>query len=357
MAAKICFILGTRPEAIKLYPVIKVAQQKKIAFFIIHSNQHYDYEMDAIFFKELGLPEAKYNLGIGSGLHGVTTGAMVAGIEPILLKEKPSHVLVQGDTNTVLAGAIAASKLSFIKVCHVEAGLRSYDREMPEEINRVIADHVSDFLFCPTMKAQRIAIGEKIPKRKIFMVGNTIVDAVLGISGRKTGILKNIGEKYGSYVLLTAHRPSNVDNPLNLKAILTGVAEASLGAQKGVVFPAHPRTSVAIKKYKIKIPEGIKMISPVGYADMLTLQKNAYMVLTDSGGIQEEACILKKKCLILRKNTERPETLEVGGSMLLKEITAREITKKFKKLDSKKVGWKNPFGDGKAGIRIISALV
>lgn len=353
---KFCFILGTRPEAIKLYSLIGVVRKAGINFFILHTGQHYDYRMNEIFFKELGLPKPKYYLGVGSGGHGEVTGLMLQKIEPILVKEKPTHVFVQGDTYTVLAGALAAAKIANIKICHVEAGLRSYDREMPEEINRIIVDHISDYLFCPTEKAAQIAVSEKISPSKVFITGNTIVDAVVSISKKKSRILDKLNIKPNKYILLTMHRPSNVDNKKNLREIIGGINRICLNKRVPCIFPVHPRTLAMIKKFKISIPVSITITPPLGYIDLIGLEKASYMIFTDSGGIQEEACILKKKCVILRKNTERPETLDVGGAMLLNRLSSENIVSRFSLLDRKKVQWRNPFGDGRAAEKIISIL-
>lgn len=354
---KFCFILGTRPEVIKLFSLIKVAQKSKIDFFILHTNQHYDEKMDRVFFKELGLPKPKYNLNVGSGSHGKITGAMIGGIEPILMRERPTHVFVQGDTNTVLAGSIAASKLPFITLCHVEAGLRSFDREMPEEINRIVADHASDYLFCPTRASAKLAISEHIESKKVFVVGNTVVDAVKTISRLESKILQKLSVKKNGYLLLTAHRPSNVDNLSNFSAIVHAVEDICSAHNLQCIFPVHPRTKKMMEAFKIKLSAFIATTEPLGYVDLINLEKSAYMILTDSGGIQEEACILKKKCIVLRTNTERPETLTVGGSLLLSKITSEEIISKFNLLNNKRVTWRNPFGGGKSAQKIVSMLM
>jgi UDP-N-acetylglucosamine 2-epimerase (non-hydrolysing) len=353
---KICFILGTRPEIIKLYSLIKYCESKKIKCFVIHTNQHYDKNMDEIFFKELGLKKAKYNLGVGSGNQGDQTGRMLIAIEKVLMKEKPDYVFVQGDTNTVLAGSLVASKMK-IKVCHVEAGLRSYDREMPEEINRIISDHVSDFLFCPTEKQANIVLKEGINKKKIFVTGNTIVDAVLLVSkmsDEKSKVLNKFNLEKEKYFLLTCHRPSNTDNIDNFKSIISSINDICEKEGFKCIFPMHPRLGSKIgfvKKFK-----NIITSDPLGYLDLLKLQKDSSMIFTDSGGIQEESCILKKKCLILRTNTERPETVKVGGAVLLKDISKEEIMKKYILLKNKKVEWYNPFGDGKTARKIFKIL-
>jgi len=341
------FILGTRPEIIKQYPLIIYAQKHKLNYYIIHTNQHYNANMDEIFFKELGLPKANYNLHIGSGTQGDQTGRMLIEIEKVLLKIKPTHVFVQGDTNTVLAGALVSSKLH-IKVCHIEAGLRSYDNDMPEEVNRIISDHISDYLFCPTKKQANILIKEGIDKKKIFITGNTIVDAVHACSKLKNKEIKN--ESF----LLTCHRPSNTDNQKNFEIIIKTINELCEKEKTKCIFPMHPR--LALKKEFVSKFKNILVTEPLGYLELLNLQKHSKTIFTDSGGIKEESCILHKKCVILRLNTERPETIKVGGAMVLKSISKKEILRVYDQLIKKKVNWYNPFGDGKTAEKIFKIL-
>lgn len=354
---KISVIFGTRPEIIKLSPVIRELQNKKINFFIIHTNQHYSYKMDKIFLEELKLPPPKYNLNLNNiQNHGEMTGKMIIEIEKILIKEKPNLVIVQGDTNTTLAGALSASKLG-IKIAHVEAGLRSYDRSMPEEINRVITDHLSNFLFCPTKNQKKILLKEGIDKNKIFVVGNTIVDAVfqnLKIAEQN----KKIVEKYKNknYFLLTLHRPSNVDNKKNLEKIIRALEKVVNIYKTEIIFPIHPRTENNLKKFKINIDKNkIKLVEPIGYLEMLIAEKYAKLILTDSGGLQEEACILKTPCITLRFNTERPETIKVSANILVGN-EEEKIINGAKKMLNKKRNWRNPFGDGKSGEKIVKIL-
>jgi UDP-N-acetylglucosamine 2-epimerase (non-hydrolysing) len=370
---KIGIILGTRPEIIKMSPVIRECEKQNIDYFILHTGQHYSYNLDKVFFQELELPEPKYNLNIGSGSHAEETGKMLIGIEKILLKEEPNIILVEGDTNTVLAGALAASKLhispyracgvmgqSPIKVGHIEAGLRSYDKDMPEEINRVLADHVSDYLFAPTEKARNILLGEGIPENKIFVTGNTIVDAVyqnLEIARGKVDILNldKLNLEKEEYFLITAHRQENVDEKERLKGILDGLELVHNEFGLPIIYPIHPRTQKRINEFGLKNPEGISLIEPLGFLEFLQLEANAELVLTDSGGVQEETCILKVPCVTLRDNTERPETIDVGSNVLA-GTNQEKISNSVKLMLSKERNWMNPFGDGKSGIRIIKIL-
>lgn len=353
---KISIILGTRPEIIKLSPVIRECERVNLNYFIIHTGQHYSYNMDTVFFEDLELPEPKYNLNVGSGTHAEQTGHMLMSIEKILEREKPDIVLVQGDTNTVLAGALTAAKLGII-ISHIEAGLRSYDRQMPEEINRVLADHCSDILFAPTEKSRRILINEGISNMKIFVTGNTIVDAIYQnskISKKKAGILNYLGISKNDYFLATVHRQENVDNKERFRGILRGLQmiEEKLGYR--VVYPIHPRAKKQLEVFNIEV-KNLRLIEPLDYLSFLQLEKNARCVLTDSGGVQEETCVLKVPCVTLRDNTERPETLEVGANMLAGTNPYDIISKTEHMLESKR-DWPNPFGDGRAGERIIQII-
>ncbi len=355
---KLSIILGTRPEIIKMSSIIRECQKRHLNFFILHTNQYYSKNLDRIFFNELKLPQPKYNLNIGSGTHAEQVGKMLIAIEKVLMREKPNIVLVEGDTNTVLAGALAATKLH-IKVGHVEAGLRSYFKEMPEETNRVLTDHCSDFLFAPTKEAKEILLSENIPKKKLFVTGNTIVDAIhqnLKIAKRKSKILKVLNLEKQEYFLLTTHRPENVDKKERLKGILEGLNLIFKKFNLPIIYPIHPRTKKMIKKFKLKIPKGIKSIEPLGYFDFLQLETNAKLVLTDSGGVQEETCILKVPCVTLRDNTERPETLEMGNNVLV-GTNPQKILKFTSKMLNKKRDWKNPFGDGQTSNRIVKILL
>jgi len=354
---KISIILGTRPEIIKMSPVIRELENKGLDYFILHTGQHYSYNLDKIFFEDLELSEPKYNLDVGSGTHAEETGKMLMGIEKVLNEEKPDVVLVEGDTNTVLAGALAATKLH-IKVSHVEAGLRSYDRTMPEEINRVLTDHVSDYLFAPTVKARENLLREGIEEDKIFVTGNTIVDAVyqnLEIARRKVDILKKLNLNLKGYFLVTVHRQENVDVKERLKGILDGLELVYNKFDLPIIYPIHPRTMKRIREFGLEVPKGITAIEPLGFLEFLQLEANAKLVLTDSGGVQEETCILNVPCVTLRDNTERPETLEVGSNVLV-GVNQNKILEGVNTMLIKERDWNNPFGDGKAGERIVGII-
>ncbi|ABR56071.1 UDP-N-acetylglucosamine 2-epimerase [Methanococcus aeolicus Nankai-3] len=387
---KIAIILGTRPEIIKLSSIIRELQNfskenfyscktceanlkhnqsnthkdnKNIEYFIIHTNQHYSKNMDEIFFKELNLPTPKYNLNVGSGTHGEQTAKMIDGIEKILISENPDVVIVQGDTNTVLAGALSASKLH-IKVAHVEAGLRSYDRNMPEETNRVLTDHISNYLFAPTEIAKHNLLKEGINKN-VFVVGNTIVDATIQNIEIAENIYKynnmsiktNINE---DYFLLTLHRAENTDNKERLTNIVNAIIKATEQYNKKIIFPMHPRTEKKLKEYNLfenlQKNSKIEIIEPVGYLEFLLLEKNAKLILTDSGGVQEEACILGAPCITLRDNTERPETIYIGSNILV-NADINKILDGIGVMANKKINGNNPFGDGNSGKAIVKILL
>jgi UDP-N-acetylglucosamine 2-epimerase (non-hydrolysing) len=366
---KHAIILGTRPEIIKMSPVIRECDRLGLDYFILHTGQHYSYNMDKVFFEQLEFPDAKYNLDVGSGSHAEQTAKLLAGIEKVLMKEEPDVVLVEGDTNTVLAGALAAAKLH-IKVVHVEAGLRSYDKSMPEEINRVLIDHCSDYLFAPTEKSRKILISEGIPDNKIFVTGNTIVDAVhqnIKIAKDRANALNDLHLKPKEYFLVTAHRQENVDVKERFEGIINGLERVADEFGLPVVYPIHPRAEKMMNYFGLK-SNGVEFIEPLDYLSFLQLESKAKLVLTDSGGVQEEACILKVPCVTLRDNTERPETLETdsnvlagtnsekvleGVRLMLKKQTFKKSLIKNASLNN---NWSNPFGDGKAGRRIVEIL-
>ena len=285
---KVVVVLGTRPEIIKMAPVVRVLEREAIDYFILHTGQHYSYNMDRVFFEQLELPEARYNLDVGSGTHAEQTGKMLMGIETVLRDEVPDVVLVEGDTNTVLAGALAAAKLH-IKVGHVEAGLRSYDRQMPEEINWVLTDHCSDLLFAPTEKSKRILLGEGIPEDKVFVTGNTIVDAVyqnLEIAKRKRKIHHKLEIENDDYFLATVHRQENVDDEKRFRGILKGLEMVQEEFGFPVVYPIHPRARKQMEAFGLGI-DGVRVVEPLDYLSFLLLESRARLVLTDSGGVQE----------------------------------------------------------------------
>ena len=354
---KFCVVLGTRPEIIKMSPVIQEFERRRLDYFVLHTCQHYSYTMDKVFFDVLALPDASYNLDVGSGSHGEQTGKMLIGIEDVLEKELPDVVLVQGDTNTVLAGAIVAAKLG-IKVAHVESGLRSFDQTMPEEINRVLADHCSDYLFAPTEVSKDNLLHEGIDEKKIFVVGNTVVDALSKFCSPKNDdhkVLDAFNLSKGSYCLVTVHRQENVDNKGRFESILNGLSRISKELGFPVVYPIHPRSRKQMNEFSLA-SDSVMLVDPVDYLSFLQLERNAKLILTDSGGVQEEACIFAVPCVTLRDNTERPETVDVGANILA-GTNPDKIVNCAKTMARKTGGWPNPFGDGTAGKKIVEVLL
>ncbi len=352
----ISIIVGTRPEIIKMSPIIRNCERLKVDYFILHTGQHYSYNMDRIFFEQLELPQPRYNLDVGSGSHAEQSSKMLIGIEKILIIEKPSVVLVEGDTNTVLAGALAATKLH-IKVGHIEAGLRSYNRTMPEEINRVLTDHCSDFLFAPTEKSRQILLNEGISDEKIFVTGNTIVDAVfhnIELAEKKVNILHDLGLRKHGYFLITAHRQENVDHQKSFSGIFEGLKLIHEKYNMPIVFPIHPRSRRKLGEFQLNF-NGITLIEPVDFLSFLQLEKHAKVVLTDSGGVQEETCILGTPCVTMRENTERPETLDVGSNILA-GTNPKKILECVSQMCENNKKWIHPFGPGKTGEEIIRLL-
>jgi len=352
---KVLSVVGARPQFIKAAPVSKALQAAGHTEILVHTGQHYDDDMSAVFFRDLELPEPNYNLGVGSGSHGWQTGQMLIRIEEVLLREKPDWVLVYGDTNSTLAGALAACKLH-IPLAHVEAGLRSFNREMPEEHNRVLTDHCSDLLFCPTQTAVDNLAREGITKG-VHLVGDTMYDAVLHfaeIARQRSTILHDLGLKPKGYLLATVHRPYNTDNPENLRNILAAFAEIG----EPIVFPVHPRTRQKIIEFglddlksEIRNP---KLIDPVGYLDMLVLEQYARMILTDSGGMQKEAYFFGVPCVTLRPETEWVETVEAGYNIVVGSNRSLIV---HKVLNMQAPGAKRgAFGDGSAGKQIVYVL-
>ncbi|MGA2387230.1 MAG: UDP-N-acetylglucosamine 2-epimerase (non-hydrolyzing) [Candidatus Bathyarchaeia archaeon] len=353
---KTCIILGTRPEIVKFSPIIKECEKLRLNYFILHTGQHYSYNMDRVFFEQLELPNAKYNLDVGSGTHGKETGEMLIGIEKVLQVEQPDVVLVEGDTNTVLAGAVAAVKLG-IKVGHVEAGLRSYDRSMPEEVNRILADHCSDYLFAPTEQSKQILLHEGLREEDIFVTGNTVVDAVyqnLAIAQSKTKILNQLDLEPGKFMLATSHRQENVDDPKRFANLINGLKMVQQEFRLPLIYPIHPRAKKQLDLFGIST-SGLTLVEPLDYLAFLELESKAGLVFTDSGGVQEETCVLGVPCVTLRDNTERPETLEVGSNMLAGTCPDKILD--AAKIMWNKKGWVNPFGDGKAGQKIVKILL
>ncbi len=354
---KIAICLGTRPEIIKMSPIIRELEKRRGNYFILHTGQHYSFNLDRVFFEQLGITQAKYNVEAGSGSPGEQTANILIGAERVLKQENPDIVLAEGDTNSTLACALAAVKLH-IKLGHVEAGLRSYDRNMPEEINRILADHCSDFLFAPTEKAKTILLSEGIPEDKIFVTGNTIADAVFQNLKEARGSADTINSldlKPKEYFLVTVHRQENVDNQARFSSILEGLDRVTNVFEMPVIYPVHPHSRKRMTEFGLQ-PQHLTLIEPTDFFSYLQLESNAKLILTDSGGVQEEACILKIPCVTLRDNTERPETIEVGSNIIA-GVSPENILQCVKVMLGRENDWKNPFGDGTAGKKIVEIIM
>jgi len=362
MYMKLMLVVGARPQIIKSAPITREAlKHREIELQLVHTGQHYDFEMSKIFFEEMDLPEPMVNLGVGSGTHAWQTGNMMIKLEKTIIKGKPDLVMVPGDTNSTLAGALAAIKRN-TPVAHVEAGARSYDMQMPEEINRRLTDHCSSLLFTPSNKCVRNLQGEGISKKYIRLSGDTMYDAMLQHlpTAAKSGVLRKLGVDKDLYGILTLHRPENVDTAETLRGIMKAMMMLT---DLTVFFPVHPRTRERLAKFQLlnqlEATSHVKCVDPVGYHDMLWLVKHAKLVFTDSGGLQKEAFWLGTPCVTLRSRTEWTETTRQGANVLVgsnsRKIVAvtrnimaqRDIKSRLRKL-------KNPFGDGQASKKIIA---
>jgi UDP-N-acetylglucosamine 2-epimerase (non-hydrolysing) len=355
--ARIATIIGTRPEIIKMAPVVKAIDRLDHKHILVHSGQHYDLMMDGIFFKELGLRDPDYKFEIKDLPPHRQVASTIERVGEIV--RDVDLVIVQGDTNTTLAGAILANKLGK-PVGHVEAGIRSYDKTMPEEVNRILTDQMSTMLFSPTATAKRNLQRENINKG-VHVVGNSVVDALIQnikTAEERTSPLKRFGADSRSYFLVTLHRAENADNPEKLRSVLLSLSKIAQQHGKTVLFPIHPRTRKRVEEFGLQHildAKGLEVVNPVGYFDMLILEKNAALILTDSGGLQEEGCILHVPCVTLRENTERPETLSIGCNVLAGtdakriEVAARRQLKISTK-------WRNPYGNGTTGEKIATLV-
>ena len=353
---KIAIVVGTRPEIIKMAPVVRACIARGVPYVLLHTGQHYSFEMDGVFFRELELPEPHCNLEIGSGSQAYQIGAIVSGMEPLLKDLRPDVLLVEGDTNSVLAGALCAQK-SGIQVGHVEAGLRSYDRTMPEEINRILTDHLSEHLFAPTPTARDILLGEGIAGSRIHVTGNTVVDELERQRARAENpeIFRRFDVEPGRYAVATVHRAENTDDETRLRGIFEGLAGSAAALGIPVLAALHPRTTARLESLGIRIDGKVRALPPLGYLDFLGLHARAALTLTDSGGLQEEACCLRVPCVTLRDNTERPESVEVGANRLAGAQPDR-IVECSRAMHARSRDWPNPFGDGKSGLRIVDIL-
>jgi len=376
---KIVTIIGARPQIIKaaaLSRAIKNNFSSQITEIIVHTGQHYDDNMSQVFFDELEIPLPNYNLNVGSGNHGKQTATMISAIEDVLLNEKPNAIVLYGDTNSTLAGAMAASKIH-IPVIHIEAGLRSFNKSMPEEINRIMCDHVSTLLFSPTKTGFDNLIQEgflsqtkapySIDNPKIYHCGDVMYDNSLffsKISDVKTSIINDLKLKNNAFILATIHRNNNTDEPIRLNALFKSLNDISINHQLQIVLPLHPRTSNLLERNlskdlveAIRLNSNFKIISPVSFLEMLALEKNCCLVMTDSGGVQKEAFYFEKPCVILRPETEWIELLE-NGAALIADADENKIKFSFEQLIAKKdLSFPKLYGDGKAAEFICSEII
>jgi UDP-GlcNAc3NAcA epimerase len=348
-------VVGARPQFIKAAVVSRALSERcpDVHEVLVHTGQHYDANMSDVFFDELEIPRPDYNLGIGGGTHGQNTGRMIAGIEEVLLKETPDWVLVYGDTDSTLAGALAAVKLH-LPIAHVEAGLRSFDRRMPEEVNRVLTDHVSDLLCTPTDAATRNLANEGIAGPQVVQTGDVMYDAARYYAAKaaaQSTVLERLQLTPGNYVLTTVHRAANTDDPERLRRILEGLARSPLV----VVWPLHPRARQQLVSHGLRIPPSVMAIEPVGYLDMTMLEANACLIATDSGGVQKEAYFHRVPCLTLRSETEWVELVSTGWNVLVPSLVA-DLGQEVSRARIKPAEHPELFGTGDAGGHVVRLL-
>lgn len=360
---KILTVTGARPQFIKASAVSRVFLNiPSVEEVLLHTGQHYDKTMSDIFFSELQVPKPRYNLGVGSGSHGFQTGTMLIGIEDILKSERPDWVVVYGDTNSTLAAAIASTKLH-IPIAHIEAGLRSWNRKMPEEINRVLTDHASDILFAPTQLATKNLINEGIDPVKVFLVGDVMYDVALRFAHnaeQKSDIKQILGIESRHYILATIHRAENTDHPNRLRTIFIALGEIAKNIP--IIIPLHPRTRKALDAIGMlkQASETLQLIEPVGYLDMVALEKDARAILTDSGGMQKEAFFHRVPCGILRDETEWQELVDLGCNRLMSMQSVESIQADLAQLmniDMVKLNLPNLYGNGHSAEKIVETLL
>lgn len=359
---KIVLVVGARPNFMKAAPLLEeVKKVRTLKPVVVHTGQHYDFEMSKVFFEDLGIARTDYNLGVGSGSHAQQVGKAMIRLERVLLKERPQLVVVVGDANSCLTGALTAAKLN-IPIAHVEAGLRSFNRKMPEEINRLVADHLSSFLFATEPSAVRNLLGEGIPRKKIFLVGNIMIDTLMKTRSKaqKSKILQRLGLRPNAYALLTLHRPENVDNKTAFQNFVEVLED--LQNEITVVWPLHPRVKKMAVHFllwrRILTLKNTVVLPPLGYRDAVKLMLQSRFVMTDSGGIQEETTALRVPCLTLRETTERPITCEKGTNEVVGFKNKRKVLRAVRKIlqNNWKKGEVPKYWDGKTAKRIVGIL-
>lgn len=358
---KLVTVVGARPQFVKAAVVSRVARKQGVEEILVHTGQHYDANMSDVFFEEMEIPRPDFHLGIGSGGHGQQTGRMLEGIEKILVEVKPDWLLVYGDTNSTIAGALAAAKLH-VPVAHVEAGLRSFNRRMPEEINRVLTDHCSELLFAPTSVAVENLRREGVAQEKIRQVGDVMLDAAVFYGRRaeqSSDLLRRLGLEKDGFVLATIHRAENTDDPKRLRAIVEGFN--AVARELPLVLPLHPRTRKILANLAgvVELSPGLRVIDPVGYLEMVVLEKNARLIATDSGGVQKEAYFHGTPCVTLRDETEWVELLEAGANRLLPPTDGPTVAAGLHdalKTMPRRADRGQLYGDGQAGEQIVQEL-
>jgi UDP-N-acetylglucosamine 2-epimerase (non-hydrolysing) len=356
---KVVNVVGARPNFMKIAPIVAELRRRADHFeqILVHTGQHYDEAMSDAFFNDLGIPRPDINLEVGSGSHAEQTARVMMAFEPVILEHRPDWVVVVGDVNSTLAATLVSAKLE-TRVAHVEAGLRSRDRRMPEEINRLATDALADLLLTPSRDADANLLAEGVPPEKIVFVGNVMIDTLLAQRerARTSDVLERFGLEPGAYAAMTMHRPSNVDDRATLEGILGALGR--IAERLPIVFPAHPRTRTRIAEFALQVPEGIRVVDPLGYLDFLRLYSESRLVLTDSGGIQEETTALGIPCLTMRENTERPVTVAEGTNQIVGTDPERIARAAFDVLDGRTrlEGRVPELWDGRAAERIVDAL-
>lgn len=354
---KLLLVAGARPNFIKVAPLMwEVGRRAGVEAALVHTGQHYDRKMSELFFEELGIPEPDVNLGVGSGSHAVQTAEVMRRFEPVLLETHPDAVVVVGDVNSTIACALTAAKLG-VPVAHVESGLRSFDRSMPEEINRVLTDAISDWLFVSEPSGMENLRREGVLTDRMHLVGNVMIDSLLACrdQAERSSILEDLGLSGRPYAVLTLHRPANVDDPAVLDGLMRAIGR--IAEDLPIVFPAHPRTLAALEG-RSGSPPGLRLIEPLGYLDFLKLIAHARLVLTDSGGLQEETTVLGVPCLTLRENTERPATIDQGTNQLVGLNHERIVEAALSVLCADRGSSRVPdLWDGRAAPRIVDVLI
>ena len=353
---KIVAVAGARPNFMKIAPLMwEIHRRQGVDVCLVHTGQHYDQKMSQVFFEELQIPRPDIDLGVGSGSHAVQTAEVMKRFEQVVLEQRPDIVLVVGDVNSTVACALTAVKLG-VKVAHVEAGLRSFDRSMPEEINRLLTDTISHWLFVSERSGVTNLQREGIPEERIFFVGNVMIDTLLACRERieQSTVLNELGLRERGYAVVTLHRPQNVDEPEMLARLLDVLDQ--LQHELPIVFPVHPRTKAALSEHPVARAASLRLIDPLGYLDFMKLMANARVVLTDSGGIQEETTVLGVPCLTLRNNTERPVTISEGTNVLVGLESPRIVAAWREAIDRPKTGRVPELWDGHTAQRILDVL-